>query len=129
MPASLHRWSWCRGALALAIGLGFAALTAGAEAQPAEKPPAKAPAKAKPPTKGKGPAAPAAKPGKPAPAKKVDVEAQRTLLEGADADLAVGAAGELGASSDEAAHDVLLDTLVTGLAPEAAAATLTALSM
>lgn len=119
MPASVQRWSWCRGALALAVGLGFAALSAGAEAQPAEKVPVKAKAA---PANAKAPKA-----AKPAAAKKVDVAAQRALLDGADADLAVGAADELGRSGGDDAHDALLDALATGLAPAPAAAALTAL--
>jgi hypothetical protein len=68
-----------------------------------------------------------AKPAKPAAAKKVDVDAERAALLGADVDKAVAAAAALGESADAKAHDVLADALATGLAPDVAAAALAAL--
>jgi HEAT repeat protein len=106
-------------ALALSLGLGATAAAQKGAGAPKDKPPAAA----------KAPKAPKApKGGKGAPAKKVDVEAQRAALEGSDEAAATAAAKALGESDAAAAHDALLDALSVGLAPGVAAAALTSLA-
>lgn len=99
-----HRWGLC---------LAFALVCAGpAFAQPAEAPPP--PAKqAKKKDRGKK--------------KPVDLSAEIAALNGADLEAAAKAADALGASTEPAAHDVLLDALALGLPPAVTGNAFTAL--
>jgi HEAT repeat protein len=89
-----HKWHW---GMCLAVILS----TQPALAQPAEAPPAKK--------------APKRERGKKKPV--VDLSVEIAALNGADLEAAAKAADTLGASSEPAAHDALLDALALGLPP------------
>jgi HEAT repeat protein len=107
----------------LVVGL-TCALAGSASAQQAAPAPGPAPAKA--PAAAK---APAKKAGKKDKVVKVDLTPLVTQLAGANQEQAVKAAEQLGASTEPAAHEALLDALAFGMQPAVAIASIKALAM
>ncbi len=97
-------------------------------AQPAQKPAAPAASKPAPPPAPKAPPA-AKKDGKPTKGPKVDLTPLVTSLASTNVEDAAKAAEALGASTDPAAHDALLDALAFGLSAQVALPAISALAM